>query len=79
MKPENSSVRVLSRREAGKRAGVHPATITRWSTEERFAHLEFPALVRLGDGRVGLLEHELSAWLMSRPRIGQRGHETEAA
>ena len=33
----------------------------------------------LGDGRVGLLEHELSAWLMSRPRIGQRGHETEAA
>jgi predicted DNA-binding transcriptional regulator AlpA len=75
MRQVNSAVHVLSRREAGKRVGVHPATITRWSTEERFQHLGFPALVRLGDGRVGILEHELNAWLLSRPRVAQHAHE----
>lgn len=66
--PIRSGLRILRRKTAAERCGVHQATVMRWATEDRYQHLAFPKPVQLADGSVGFLEHELDAWIASRPR-----------
>lgn len=63
--------KVLRRKVAAERLGVHVMTLMRWATEPRCAHLGFPKPVQIADGSVGFFEHELDQWLAARPRVGE--------
>lgn len=71
-------MRIITKKQAAlKCRGVHPNTIMRWVREQRYAHLAFPKPVQVADGSVGFFEHEVDAWLASRPRVSSS--ESEAA
>ena len=66
-----SGLKVLSKKVTAVRCrNVHPNTPMRWANDPRFAHLNFPKPIQMADGSVGFYEHEIDAWLASRPRVG---------
>ena len=69
--PARNGLRVLRRKSIAERCGVHIATIARWANDPRYAHLDFPKMIQMADGSVGAFEHEIDAWLASRPRVGE--------
>lgn len=58
------SDKILKRKEAVEKSGLSYPTI--WRLERRG---QFPARLRLSQGRVGWLESEITQWLAARIRI----------
>ena len=74
--------RVISKKEFAARKGISPPTLDRQETAARDkAHPEhetFPRRRRIGGGRVGFLESEVDAYLLSLP-VGPLTERTAAA
>jgi predicted DNA-binding transcriptional regulator AlpA len=70
MQTQISKHQILKYEEAAKRA-----TLTRRSLERLISKGEGPATVRISERRVGILESDLDAWMLSRrrPAPGARG------
>jgi len=51
----------IRRPAAAKRIGVHPQSIKRYVEDPRYAHLNFPKPVQIGDIEV-FIEDEIDAW-----------------
>jgi predicted DNA-binding transcriptional regulator AlpA len=60
---EIQELRVVSPRTVAQTAGMSVRTIQRKCRKR-----EFPAPVRLSEGRIGFYEHEVQAWLAALPR-----------
>ena len=58
---------------AAKKCGVTTVTVNRWASDPKYAHLNFPNLIPLGDNSVGLDEEKIDTWLEARAA------QTEAA
>ena len=59
-------MRIIRIKTAAERCDVVPLTIRRWATDPKYAHLNFPKLLDLGDNSVGLIEEEFDAFLAER-------------
>ncbi len=57
---------ILRRKATAKKIGVTTVTIDRWSSDPKYAHLNFPKPIPLGDNSVGHIEEELDEWLARR-------------
>ncbi len=57
---------IIRIKTAAKRADVVSLTIRRWATDPKYAHLDFPKLVDMGDNSVGLIEEEFDSWIAER-------------
>lgn len=55
---------MLSRAETAARTSLSERQI-----QDLVADGEFPAAIRLSERRIGWYEHEIDAWLASRPRV----------
>ena len=55
--------RIYRLQEAAKLIGVAPITVHRWATDSKYAHLDFPKPIPLGEGSVGYSEEEANDWL----------------
>ena len=63
-------MKIIRRGETAERCGnVATITVDRWADDPRYAHLNFPKKVRLGDGSVGFVEAEVDAWLEARAAL----------
>jgi prophage regulatory protein len=56
-------LKAVSLRTTAQRVGISVRTIQRKCRKH-----EFPAPVRLSEGRVGFYEHEVQSWLAALPR-----------
>lgn len=63
-----TGLRVLRRKATAEKLDVNPTTIWRWVNDPKYAHLNFPKPIYLGQGSVGFLEDEIDAWLLLRRR-----------
>ncbi len=79
MSLEHSPVRILRRKSAARKLDVHVATLMRWATDARYAHLKFPKPIQIADGSTGFFEHEIDVWLETRPRIYSEEERDHAA
>ncbi len=59
-------MRIIRIKTAAERCDVVPLTIRRCATDPKYAHLNFPRLLDLGDNSVGLIEEEFDAFLAER-------------
>ena len=50
-------------RKCGNKSVITPR---RWATDPRYAHLNFPKPVQLGDNSVGFVEEEIDEWLANQ-------------
>ena len=57
---------VLRPKATAVKCGVTPITIHRWATDEKYAHLNFPRPISLGDNSRGYIEEEVDAFLAER-------------
>ena len=64
---------ILRPKAAAKKCGVTTVTVNRWASDPKYAHLNFPNLIPLGDNSVGLDEEKIDTWLEARAA------QTEAA
>ena len=73
-------MKIIRRKPAAKKVGVEPITVDRWSHDPKYAHLNFPKPIPLGDNSVGYVEEEIDEWLAARAaaRAAKRS-EGEAA
>ncbi len=56
-------MRIIRIKTAAERCDVVPLTTRRWAPDPKYAHLNFPKLLDLGDNSVGLIEEEFDAFL----------------
>ncbi len=59
-------MKIIRIKSAAVKCDVVPLTIRRWSTDPKYAHLNFPRLLDLGDNSRGLIEEEVDSWLEAR-------------
>ncbi len=60
-------MKILRRSATAERCGnVALITVDRWADDPRYAHLNFPKKVHLGDNSCGFVEAEVDAWLEAR-------------
>ena len=59
-------MRIIRTKEVALRVGYHPVHIKRIASDPRYAHMEFPRPVRIGDNSVGFVESEIDAWIAAR-------------
>ena len=45
---------------------VVPRTVDRWSSDPKYAHLNFPKPIPLGDHSIAWFENEIDEWLIRR-------------
>ncbi len=57
---------ILRPKDTARKCGVTTVTVHRWSSDPKYAHLNFPKLIPLGDNSVGFVEAEIDAWLEAR-------------
>ena len=57
---------VLRPKATAIKCGVAPITIRRWATEEKYAHMNFPKPISLGENSIGYVEQEVDAFLEAR-------------
>ena len=55
---------ILRYKAAAQKCGVAPITIRRWATEPKYAHLNFPKPIPLGENSVGFAEEEIDDFLV---------------
>ena len=68
---------ILRPKDTARKCGVTVVTVNRWSSDPKYAHLNFPKLIPLGDNSVGHAEEEIDVWLEAR--AAARHVETEVA
>ena len=66
--PAKGGVKILRNSEVTAKCGISRATLWRFLNEEKYASLNFPKPVAISEHVNGFLEHEIDAWLMSRPQ-----------
>lgn len=54
---------ILRPKAMAKKCGVTTITVHRWATDKKYAHLNFPKPIPLGDNSVGYIEEEANDWL----------------
>ncbi len=54
---------VLRPKAMAQKCGVTPITIHRWAHDPKYAHMNFPKPIPLGDNSVGYSEEEADDWL----------------
>ncbi len=54
---------ILRPKATAVKCGVAPITIHRWASDPKYAHMDFPKPIRLGDNSVGYIEEEVDAFL----------------
>ena len=54
---------ILRPKAMAQKVGVAPITVHRWATDSKYAHLDFPKPIPLGDNSVGYSEEEADDWL----------------
>ena len=59
-------MKILRRSKTAERCDVALITVDRWADDPRYAHLNFPKKVHLGDNSCGFVEAEVDAWLEAR-------------
>ena len=57
---------ILRPKATAVKCGVVPITIRRWATDPKYARMNFPKPVELGENSVGFVEAEIDAWLEAR-------------
>ena len=57
---------ILRPKAMASKCGVTPITIHRWAHDPKYAHLDFPKPIPLGDNSVGYIDEEGDAWLAKR-------------
>ena len=57
---------VLRPKATAAKCGVAPITIRRWATEDKYAHMNFPKPLSLGENSVGYIEKEVDDFLAAR-------------
>lgn len=57
---------ILRPKDTARKCGVTTITVHRWSSDPKYAHLNFPKLIPLGDNSVGHAEGEIDVWLEAR-------------
>ena len=60
---------ILRPKATAAKCGVQPITIRRWATEDRYAHLNFPRPISLGENSVGYVEQEVDDFLEARAAL----------
>jgi hypothetical protein len=65
---EHQGRHLLRQAPTARKFNVHNGTPKRWASDARYAHLNFPKPVKLGDNCIAWFEDELDAWAESRPR-----------
>ena len=61
--PWSASMNIIRRKATAKKVGVTTVTVDRWSNDPKYAHLNFPKPIPLGDNSVGHIEEEIDDWL----------------
>ena len=54
---------ILRPKATAVKCGVAPITIHRWASDPKYAHMDFPKPIRLGDNSMGYIEEEVDAFL----------------
>jgi predicted DNA-binding transcriptional regulator AlpA len=62
-------MKILRKKTTADRYGVSTRTIDRWSTDPKYADMNFPKPVPLGENSVGFLEHEIDADIECRAAL----------
>ena len=57
---------IIRRKPTAVKCGVVPITIDRWATDPKYADMNFPKPLNLGENSVGYVEAEIDAWLEAR-------------
>ena len=57
---------VIRPKATALKCGVTPITIRRWAHDPKFAHLNFPKPISLGDNSRGYIEAEVDEFLAER-------------
>ena len=70
---------ILRPKATAAKCGVQPITIRRWATEEKYAHMNFPKPIALGENSVGYVEQEVDEFLEARAAERTAPVEPEAA
>ena len=70
---------VLRPKATAIKCGVAPITIHRWATDPKYAHLNFPKKIRLGENSVGYIEEEIDAFLAEQAAKRDGGSDARTA
>ena len=62
-------MQIIRKKDTAAKVGVSGMTVTRWSTDPRYAELGFPKPVPLGDNSIGFIEEEVDAWIERRAAL----------
>ena len=57
---------ILRRKATAVKCGVAPITVDRWAHDPKYAHMNFPKPIPLGENSVGYIEDEIDAFLTER-------------
>ena len=57
---------ILRPKATAIKCGVTPITIRRWSTDPKYADMNFPKPISLGENSVGYIEAEIDKFLEAR-------------
>ena len=60
---------ILRPKATAAKCGVQPITIRRWATEDKYAHMNFPKPIALGENSVGYVEQEVDDFLATRAAL----------
>jgi predicted DNA-binding transcriptional regulator AlpA len=58
--------KILRTKTTADKCGVVPITITRWATDPKYAHMNFPKPISMGENSKGFFEDEVDDWLEAR-------------
>ena len=70
---------ILRYSDAARKIGVTKITLYRWSTQERYAHLGFPKIIKVGPNVSGFDADEIEAWLAARAAERDGGDDARTA
>ncbi len=60
---------IIRPKATATKCGVTPITIRRWAIEEKYAHMNFPKPIALGENSVGYVEQEVDNFLEARAAL----------
>ena len=59
-------MKILRPKVMAQKCGVAPITIHRWANDPKYAHLNFPKPISLGEHTIGYSDEEAEDWLSAR-------------
>ena len=69
---------ILRPKAMAQKCGVTPLTVYRWATDKKYAHLNFPKPIQLGENSVGYIEEEADDWLAKQAAKREGGDDARA-